>query len=277
MGVPYHVFTHGMLDPWFKHTYPLKHLKKWPYWLIAEYHVLRHAHHVFFTSEEERLRARESFQLYQANEVVVPYGTSPPPTDSEHHRTRFLTKHPQLADKHLLLYLSRIHPKKGCDLLIEAFASTAKEHPSAHLLMAGPGDPAILSTLEQIAMQHGIQDRITWLGMLKGDDKWDAFMAARAFILPSHQENFGIAVAEALGCGLPVLISDKINIWREIAADHAGFVDSDTLEGTRANLHRWFTLGAQAQAEMSRAAKSTFDARYSISSMAYGLIAHLKN
>ena len=272
MGVPYHVFTHGMLDPWFKHTYPLKHLKKWPYWLLVEYHVLRNARYVFFTSEEERLRARESFSLYQANEVVVPYGTSPPPTKSEAYKSRFLVAHPHLADKHLLLYLSRIHPKKGCDLLIEAFAEIAKEHPSAHLLMAGPGDPAIIEALKAIATRHGIQDRLTWLGMVKGDDKWDAFMAAHAFVLPSHQENFGIAVAEALGCGLPVLISDKINIWREIASDHAGLVNEDTLKGTLANLQKWFSLGSERQAQMSLAAKATFDARYSIASMAHGLL-----
>jgi hypothetical protein len=72
MGVPYHIFTHGMLDPWFKHAYPLKHLKKWAYWLAAEYHVLRHARTVLFTSEEERLRARRSFWLHTANEVLVP-------------------------------------------------------------------------------------------------------------------------------------------------------------------------------------------------------------
>lgn len=276
MGVPYHIFTHGMLDPWFKHTYPLKHLKKWPYWLLAEYHVLRHARHVFFTSEEERLRARESFYLYKANEVVVPYGTSPPPTKSEPYKSRFFAANPHLADKHLLLYLSRIHPKKGCDILIEAFAGIAKEHPSVHLLMAGPGDPAVIDALKAIATRHGIQERLTWLGMVKGDDKWDAFMAANAFVLPSHQENFGIAVAEALGCGLPVLISNKINIWREISSDDAGLVEEDTLEGTRANLQKWFSLTKEMQTKMSVAAKTTFDARYSISSMANGLLTALE-
>ena len=68
--------------------------------------------------------------------------------------------------------------------------------------------------------------------MLQGDLKWGAFHASDAFVLPSHQENFGIAVAEALGCGLPALISDKVNIWREVEADGAGFVAHGYVEGT---------------------------------------------
>ena len=76
---PYLVFTHGMLDPWFKRHYPLKHLKKWAYWPWAEYRVLRDARAVIFTCDEERLLARRSFWLYRVNEAVTSYGTSDPP------------------------------------------------------------------------------------------------------------------------------------------------------------------------------------------------------
>lgn len=276
MQVPYHVFTHGMLDPWFKHTYPLKHLKKSVYWLLSEYWVLKRAKAVFFTSEEERIRARESFSMYSANEVVVPYGTTPPPTDAEPYCTKFVLAHPELVGKHLLLYLSRIHPKKGCDLLIEAFAKVASEHDSVHLLMAGTGDPDMIDSLKRLAQERKIADRITWLGMVQNDAKWEAFMSASAFILPSHQENFGIAVAEALGCGLPVLISDKINIWREIQKDGAGYVAPDTLEGTYFNLSRWLAMDPKAQDQMSDIARNTFIERYSISSMAHGLLSALQ-
>lgn len=276
MQVPYHVFTHGMLDPWFKHTYPLKHIKKSIYWLLSEYWVLKHAKTVLFTSEEERLRARESFWMYSANEVVVPYGTAPPPAEAEPYRTKFFLAHPELVGKHLLLYLSRIHPKKGCDLLIEAFARVAQKYDSVHLLMAGTGDPAMIDSLKDLAEKLKVSDRITWLGMVENDAKWEALTSANAFILPSHQENFGIAVAEALGCGLPVLISDKINIWREIQADSAGYVAPDTLEGTHFNLSRWLAMDPKAQEKMSLVAKETFIARYSISSMAHGLLSALQ-
>ena len=82
-------------------------------------------------------------------------------------------------------------------------------------------------------------DRITWTGMLAGEAKWSAIQAADVFALPSHQENFGIAVVEALALGVPVLISDKVNIWREIVNDGAGFAESDTLAGTVQSLSRW--------------------------------------
>ena len=77
-STPYVLFTHGMLDPWFKKQYPLKHLKKWMYWPWAEYRVLRDAQAVLFTCEEERVLARQSFWLYRCNEVVVNFGTPEP-------------------------------------------------------------------------------------------------------------------------------------------------------------------------------------------------------
>lgn len=115
---PYFVFTHGMLDPWFKRTYPLKHLKKWLYWPWAEYRVLRDARAVLFTCEEEKILARESFWLYRANEEVASLGTVSPPADAESMlAARFLARHPELRGERILLFLSRIHEKKGCDLL----------------------------------------------------------------------------------------------------------------------------------------------------------------
>src|SRR5579862_7846469 len=77
-STPYVLFTHGMLDPWFKRKYPLKHLKKWMYWPWAEYRVLRDAEAVLFTCEEERKLARSSFWMYRCNEIVVNYGTARP-------------------------------------------------------------------------------------------------------------------------------------------------------------------------------------------------------
>jgi glycosyltransferase involved in cell wall biosynthesis len=85
-----------------------------------------------------------------------------------------------------------------------------------------------------------------------------------AFVLPSHQENFGIAVVEALACGLPVLISDKVNIWREVTADGAGFVAPDTIEGTARNLRRWFALDDTERARMRAQAAATFCSRFTV-------------
>lgn len=269
---PYFVFTHGMLDPWFKKTYPLKHLKKWIYWPWAEYRVLRDAAAVIFTCEEERILARKSFWLYKAKESVTSYGTSTPPNNSTELSERFIKKNPTLKNKRIVLFLSRIHEKKGCDLLIEAFSNIAKDDASLHLVMAGPDQTGWALTLQSQAAKLGISDRITWSGMLQGDDKWGAYYSAEVFCLPSHQENFGIVVSEALACGRPVLISDKVNIWREIEADSAGFVDDDTAEGTLRNFNRWLALSSHDYAQMTTKAKNCFTKRFHIRRAAERLI-----
>jgi glycosyltransferase involved in cell wall biosynthesis len=189
-----------MLDPWFKRTYPFKHLKKWAYWPWANYRVLRDAKAVLFTTEQERQLARQSFWLYQADEVVVGYGTSAPPGAAEKQRELFLSSFPHLRGQLILLFLSRIHPKKGVDLLIEAFAASAPRDWGLQLVIAGPDQVGWQSKLQHRAVELGIADLITWPGMLTGDLKWGAFRAAHLFCLPSHQENFGIVVAEALAC-----------------------------------------------------------------------------
>ncbi|MQU61112.1 glycosyltransferase, partial [Pseudomonas helleri] len=259
---PYFVFTHGMLDPWFKRTFPLKHLKKWLYWPWGEYLVLRDAKAVIFTSEEERTLARQSFWLYRANEVVTAYGTSSPPDEELLLSEKFLSDYPSLKGKRIVLFLSRIHEKKGCDLLIKAFAKVAKQDESLHLVMAGPDQAGWTSELKELSLQLGITERITWPGMLQGETKWGAYYASEVFCLPSHQENFGIVVAEALACGKPVLISDKVNIWREIEEDEAGFIGADNLEGTIQNLQRWLDLTHPAYLQMSERAKASFSQRF---------------
>ncbi len=270
-GTPYFVFTHGMLDPWFKHEYPLKHLKKLLYWPWGEYRVLRDARAVLFTCDEERRLARESFGLYRAHEAVVSYGTPGPVGDPLAQRKAFLDAYPQLRGKRILLFLGRLHPKKGCDLLIKAFVAQAHRDPDLHLVVAGPAPAALLAELRSLSGPLN-ETRITWTGMLAGDLKWGALRVAEAFVLSSHQENFGIAVAEALACNVPVLISDKVNIWREIQTDGAGLTAPDTQAGTTALLEAWLQLGPEQRADMARNAGQCFLARYHIDAAAHSLM-----
>ncbi|SMG44327.1 glycosyltransferase [Paraburkholderia susongensis] len=274
--VPYYVYVHGMLDPWFRDAYPLKHAKKWLYWPWAEYRVLRDARAVIFTTEEERTRARRSFWLYRANERIVPFGTTVPALDPQPAREAFLQAVPSLRGKRIVLFLGRIHAKKGCDLLIDAFARVAAHDPALHLVIAGPDETGWVATLRAQAQAAGIAQRLSLPGMLQGDLKWGAFHASDVFVLPSHQENFGVAVAEALGCGLPALISDKVNVWREIEADGAGLVAADTVDGTEQNLLRWLEMAPAARSAMRAQAVRTFDARFRIDAMVNALSALLE-
>ena len=258
-NTPYFVFPHGMLDPWFNRTYPLKHLKKLLYWPLGEYRVLRDAAAVLFTSEEERRLARESFRLYHCKERVVNYGTAAP-QNLDGAREKFFEAFPQLRGHPFLLFLGRLHEKKGCELLIEAFTQLKT---SNRLVMAGPcSDDGYLRRLREMASSVG--DPILFPGMLTGDVKWGALSAADAFVLPSHQENFGIAIAEALACGTPVLISNKINIWREIEDDGAGLVENDDLAGIANLLKRWLALPGHTRTTMRENARKCFVMRFEI-------------
>jgi glycosyltransferase involved in cell wall biosynthesis len=262
-AVPYFVFPHGMLDPWFKETFPLKHLKKWLYWPWAEYRVLRDAAAVIFTSEEECLLARKSFWLYSAREKILPLGVETPPTASAEVRDKFFERYPELRDKRVLLFLGRLHPKKGCDILIDAFAQVADD--SVALVLAGPDQVGWQAELQQRAEQLKVSTRVIFPGMLQGEMKRAALAAADAFVLPSHQENFGMAVVECLAAGLPVLISNRINIWREIDQDRAGYVEPDDFSGTTRLLQRWIGAPESVRADMRANARRCFVQHFEIS------------
>jgi glycosyltransferase involved in cell wall biosynthesis len=272
-NTPYVVFTHGMLDPYFKHAFPLKHIKKWLYWVPAEYRILRDAYRVLFTSTAEKRLAEQSFKLHRWNPYVVPYGASGPPSkDSRELEEAFFARCPQARGRRFLLFLGRIHKKKGCDLLIQAFAKVAERDPELDLVMAGP-DPQLWSAgLNEMAQKAGIGSRVYWPGMLTGDAKWGAFYASEAFVLPSHQENFGIAVAEALACGRAVLLADKVNIAEDIAEDHAGLMELDTAHGTLRLLERWIAMTPEERAAMGKRALQCFQDRYDMRENAKAII-----
>ena len=132
------------------------------------------------------------------------------------------------------------------------------------MVIAGPDEEGLEPELTSLATAGGAGERVHFPGMLRGDAKWGAFYAAEAFALPSHQENFGVAVAEALACGTPVLISNKVNIWREIAADGVGLVEEDDLAGTARLLARWRALTVAERAEMGAKSRPVFQRRYNV-------------
>jgi glycosyltransferase involved in cell wall biosynthesis len=146
--------------------------------------------------------------------------------------------------------------------LIDAFLKLAARDPDLDLVMAGPDPQNWREELNLGAKAARLDHRIHWPGMLRGDAKWGAFQASEAFVLPSHQENFGIAVAEALACGKPVLLSDKVNIAAEIAADGAGLMELDTPAGTERLLQRWIEMPQAERQAMAARALECFHKRY---------------
>lgn len=265
-GKRYVVFAHGMLDPWFRRAHPLKHLAKSLLWLLADGQVINHAEAVLFTCEEERLQASNAFRPYHPRERVIAFGTGDAPPDA------VATDLPGLIGRSYLLFLGRIHPKKGCDLLIRAFAEISEAHPDLDLVIAGPGPADLRASLQHIARAAGVEHRIRWPGMLSGPAKWGALRGAAALVLPSHQENFGIVVAEALACATPVLLSNKVNIWREVVAGGGGFVEPDTIEGTTRLLRRFLDLSLEQRAQMARRARESYEQSFTMENAARDLL-----
>jgi glycosyltransferase involved in cell wall biosynthesis len=228
----------------------------------VEYWVLRGAFRVLFTGEAEAELAKQGFWLHRWNACVTPLGAIPPNGDPALQREAFFAVCPAARERRFLLFLGRIDRKKGCDLLVDAFGRVAAQDPELDLVMTGPDPQDWGKELARAAEAAGVAARIHWPGMLRGDAKWGAFLGAEAFVLPSHQENFGIAVAEALACGRPVLLSDKVNIAAEIASDGAGLMENDTAAGTRRLLEQWMKLPPAERTAMAARARECFLRRY---------------
>tara|TARA_B110000285_G_scaffold235566_1_gene318135 strand:- start:9354 stop:10505 length:1152 start_codon:yes stop_codon:yes gene_type:complete len=260
--VPYFVYTHGMLDPWFNKTYPLKKIKKYLYWRWGEYRVLRDAQAVLFTCEEERNLARTSFSPYKVHEQVVGLGTSAPEFDLDQALADSRAQPKPWAQRPYFLFMSRIQEKKGLDLLVAAYAKLRSNDPTIpELVIAGPIQQQEYA--DKIKTNY-TQDGIHWIGTLSGIEKWQALAAAEAMTLVSHQENFGIVIAEALAVGTPVLISNKINIWREIEQGGAGLVANDSIEGAQKILGDWLSQSTEARQHMVAATTTTFQEHFEI-------------
>jgi len=276
LEIPYFVYTHGQLDPFFK-NYKLKHLKKMIYWPLTDFRVLRDAKAVFFTTDQEKKLARSYFKLYKANEIVVNYGISKPPSLQEVSCELFFEKYPELKNKKIILFLSRLNYKKGLDILLEAFAYIKSQKDEKYnLVIAGPNSDRLQEKLEEQASKLNISNQIIWTGMLTHDMKWSAFRAADIFCLPTHSENFGIAIVEALACSLPVITTDKVNIFNDIELSGAGFISNDDLEGIKLSFIKWTNLNEIEKIEMRKNAYNLFQEKFDFAKTSHHLINTLK-
>ena len=277
------VMPHGMLDPYFQKATGrrLKALRNWIYWKLIERKTVNHADGLLFTCEQEKYLARKSFRPYFPKlEIIVGLGVDEPPANANRMQLAFLQRLERPVKGPYILFLGRVNEKKGIDLLIEAYANfcsalssdqTLEErrnpnHPEIpSLIIAGPeSESSFGRNLKKRVLESAIlKDRVLFTGMLSGDAKWGAFYGSEAFILPSHQENFGIAVVEAMACSKPVLISDQVNIWREIQESGAGLIESDTREGVLKMLHKWYALSEGERRSIQLNARKSFEKYFS--------------
>jgi glycosyltransferase involved in cell wall biosynthesis len=211
-GRPSLVMPHGMLDP---HSLERRRWKKQLFGKLIEFPLLRRMNGICFTHLEEERLARESCRGLPPGSIIE-LGADDAPSDLAGLREQFLSGHPDLRGRFVILFLGRLHSKKGLDLLIPAFVELSRVRPNARLLLVGPGDSGYVDSLKAAIGAAGIKDKVTFTGALNGEAKWGAMAASDLFVLPSYQENFALTVVDAIRAGLPVVLSHRVNLWSDV-------------------------------------------------------------
>lgn len=238
-NVPYIVHPHGSLDPFLRRRH---RLRKWVHAKLVAERDYRKAAGVLFNSAEEMRLASDWSGLKPfsgaAGEApkrfVVPVGIDPRWLQEADAAAgeRFRSKYRALLGRRLIVYFGRINFKKGLDILAQAFAHVAREREDLHLVLAGPDTEGYGRKVCGWLADGGVLEKATFTGLLEGEDRFAALRQAEVFALPSYTENFGQVVAEAMASGVPVVISDQVNIWPEVSKAGAGLVVPCDAEAT---------------------------------------------
>lgn len=254
MDVPYIIRPHGTLDPFITRR---RRLRKWLINRLYENRNLRGCAALHFTAQEEWSLALP--HTYGRPGFVVPnaihvgeYERLPP-------SGTFRAMHPELGEDPFLLFLSRISYKKGLDILAPAFARLVRRHQRLRLVIAGPDDEGLAASIKKQLFELGCLEKVHFVGQVQGEEKLAALRDAAIFVLPSYSENFGIAVVEAMACGLPVVISDKVNIWNEVAGAEAGKVTPCEPEAVAAGIESILNAPDKAEAMGKKGKQLAYD------------------
>jgi glycosyltransferase involved in cell wall biosynthesis len=220
-GRKYALMPHGMLDPY---SLRQKRWRKKIYLAAVERKNLQRSSRLIFTTVHEQSAAQQSLPWLTPSEVIPLGADCPPDVSREACIATFTRLFPQAANRRCLLFLGRIHQKKGLDRLLKILPEISQKHPDTLLVIAGKGDAPYVEHIKRLVHAGGLEQQVLFTGMLTGQAKFGAFACAEVFLLPSRQENFAISMAEAMHMAVPVIISDKVNAWPLVKAANAGFV-----------------------------------------------------
>ena len=218
-GVPYLIQPHGALDPFIHRRH--RGRKRFMEWGFQNRNIRKASAILFTTAAERELAAPFTFGTPG---VVVPLGMDLDEFRGMPEPGSFRRRYPEIGDKPIILFFGRVNFKKGLDILAKAFGAVARRRQDVHLVIAGPDNEGWGARVRTWLGEEGVLGRTTFTGMLLGPDKLAVLRDASMFVLPSYSENFGLAVIEAMAAGLPIIISDKVNIWREVESAGAGKV-----------------------------------------------------
>jgi len=223
LAKPYIVSIHGMLDDW---SMEQRGLKKRTYLKLFGRRMLEGAAGLHFTAAGEQTQAmrwapRAAPHVLPLVMDLQPYRNLPGPEMARQAFSQLGTPGAKL------LFLSRVHPKKGVELLIETVARLSKQGEAVQALIAGPGDAEYVAQLQRLAQTLGVAEQVHFLGMVRGEKKLSLYQACDLFVLPTSQENFGIVLTEAMACATPIITTRGVDIWQELQQRGAQIVDSD--------------------------------------------------
>lgn len=256
--VPYVVRPLGVLNTWGMEN-RRRFLKRWSLSLV-ELPILRGAAAIHYTAEAEAREAALAHpEIASLRSVIIPIPIESPQTSD---RGLFYGRFPSAAGRPLVLFLSRLDPKKGLELLLEAYQEVRRTIPEALLVIAGAGEPEYVSSLRQKARELVGEEDVIWTGFVEGEEKAALFAAATVFVLPSYSENFGVAAAEALAAGIPVLLSDRVGVAEDVRAAEAGMVVECTAGAIGTALRQLLTDTSLREA-LSEKGRRFADERYS--------------
>lgn len=227
-SIPYIIRPHGSLDPYLygKSSRSIFLKRLYEHWFdLPNLHAAGAIH---YTAEEECERA--AFLKLRAPTFVVPNGVNWQSFEKLPDRGSFRSAY-KVGNAPLVLFLGRLHLKKGLDILIPAFDAVRRAVPDAQLAIVGPENDDYGQKVRDWVRERGLGEMVHFIGHLDGADVIQAYVDADVFVLPSYTENFGMTVVEAMACKLPVVISDQVNIHREVSAAGAGVVTHCDAEG----------------------------------------------
>lgn len=193
------------------------------YFNLSGKHYLKKVNAIHFTSEDEQDNVANIFKIFSRS-FVVPNGLDLSKYSKLPDKGLFIRKYPVLQDKKYILFLGRINKKKGIDLLLQSFYSLSKEDERLMLVIAGPDNDGYKKNIENEIKKSNLAEKVLFTNLLTGDEKLQSYVDAEVFVLPSYSENFGMSVVEAMICGIPVIVSNKVGISNEIKKYNAGVV-----------------------------------------------------
>lgn len=252
---------HGMLEPWIiKRHYWIKKVPA--LWLYQKDAVVK-ADYLHATAESEK---ENLLKLgYNRKVEVIANGID---VDEIVMKTSW-------ERKKQILFLSRIHVKKGINYLIEAVAALKEDLKDYKINIAGEGEESYIDELKQMAYRLGVADYIHFIGGVYGNRKWELFCNADVFVLPTHSENFGIVVVEALACGTPV-VTTKGTPWHELRTENCGWWIEVGTEPTVNALRAFLQLTANDLDKMGRNGRRLVEREYSSKKVAEDMVALYK-